>query len=166
MTNHLTHTNERFSALSGSSDFLNIILNNISSCVMLLDNELKLRAFNDPLTTIFSNKKDEELLYRRCGEVLGCAYQLEEGTPCGTTSKCNTCELRISALFSYVENKPLYNEHVVKPFVDYDGNKEYKHLQFSTRLFKYQKDRYIVAIIDDITELKNLRQKEKLAQPK
>ncbi|NOU59995.1 hypothetical protein [Marinifilum caeruleilacunae] len=161
MNTKLTHTNERFSVLSGSSDFLNIILNNISSCVMLLDNELRLRAFNDPLTTIFSNKKNEELLYRKCGEVLGCAYQIEEGTPCGSTSKCNTCELRVSALYSYVENKPIYNAHLMKSFIDFDGNKEDKHLQFSTRLFKYQKENYIVAIIEDITALKQAQIAEK-----
>lgn len=157
MNNDLTHTNERFSVLSNSSDFLNIILNNISSCVMLLDNELRLRAFNDPLTTIFSNKKNQELLYRKCGEVLGCAYQIEEGSPCGSTSKCNHCEIRISALLSYVENKPVHNENLIKPFVDFEGNKEDKHLQFSTRLFKYRDENYIVAIIDDITELKKLQ---------
>lgn len=157
MNNDLTHTNERFSVLSNSSDFLNIILNNISSCVMLLDNKLRLRAFNDPLTTIFSNKKNQELLYRKCGEVLGCAYQIEEDSPCGSTSKCNNCEIRISALLSYVENKPVYNENLIKSFVDFDGNREDKHLQFSTRLFKYRDENYIVAIIDDITELKTLQ---------
>ncbi|WP_282125497.1 hypothetical protein [Marinifilum flexuosum] len=157
MNNDLTHTNERFSILSNSSDFLNIILNNISSCVMLLDNELKLRAFNDPLTTIFSNKKNQELLYRKCGEVLGCAYQIEEDSPCGSTSKCNTCEIRISALLSYVENRPVYNENLIKSFVDFEGNREDKHLQLSTRLFKYRDENYIVAIIDDITELKTLQ---------
>ncbi|RKE02151.1 nitrogen regulation protein NR(II) [Marinifilum flexuosum] len=157
MNNDLTHTNERFSILSNSSDFLNIILNNISSCVMLLDNELKLRAFNDPLTTIFSNKKNQELLYRKCGEVLGCAYQIEEDSPCGSTSKCNTCEIRISALLSYVENRPVYNESLIKSFVDFEGNREDKHLQLSTRLFKYRDEIYIVAIIDDITELKTLQ---------
>jgi hypothetical protein len=157
MNNDLTHTNERFSVLSNSSDFLNIILNNISSCVMLLDNELRLRAFNDPLTTIFSNKKNQELLYRKCGDVLGCAHQIEEDSPCGSTSKCNTCEIRISALLSYVENRPVNNENLIKSFVDFDGNREDKHLQFSTRLFKYRDENYIVAIIDDITELKNLQ---------
>lgn len=152
----LTHTNERFSLLSGSSDFLNIILNNINSCVMLLDNNLKLRAFNDPLTTIFSNKKDEQLLYRKCGEVLGCAYQIEENRNCGSTTQCNSCELRIAALFSYAENKPVENKHLIKPFIDYHGMRSDKHLQFSTRLFNFEKEKYIVTIIDDITELKQM----------
>jgi sigma-B regulation protein RsbU (phosphoserine phosphatase) len=160
MDTSLTHTNERFSVLSGSSDFLNIVLNNISSCVMLLDNELRLRAFNNPLTTIFSNKKNEELLYRKCGEVLGCAYLIKEDGTCGATSKCNTCQLRISALTSYVENKPIMNKSLTKPFVNYDGKIEIKHLIFSTRLFKFKKEKYIITIIDDITELKKLQMKK------
>jgi hypothetical protein len=78
MSSDLTMTNESFNFLSNSSDFLNIILNNINSCVLLLDKELKLRAYNDSLKTIFSNKKDEDLLYIKCGEAIGCAYQIEE----------------------------------------------------------------------------------------
>ena len=76
MKTDITHTNERFSELSESSEFLNLILNNISSCIMLLDKDLKLRAYNDPLLSIFSNKKNENLLYRKCGEVIGTKKHL------------------------------------------------------------------------------------------
>ena len=74
MSTDLTLTNVSFGFLKGSGDFLNIILNNINSCILLLDKDLKLKAFNDSLKTVFSNKKDEDLLYRRCGEAIGCAY--------------------------------------------------------------------------------------------
>lgn len=152
----ITHTNERFKILSKSSDFLNIILDNINSCVMLLDNELKLRAFNNPLTTIFSNKRGTDILYRRCGEAIGCAHQIEENKACGSTSYCSQCELRMASLYSYIENKPVENKHLIKSFIDHNGIKSDKHLQFSTRLFIYNKEKYIVVIIDDITELKML----------
>ncbi len=159
METDITHTNERFSVLRESSEFLNLILNNIKSCIMLLDKDLKLRAYNDPLLTIFSNKKNENLLYRKCGEVIGCAYQIEEQKLCGNTSMCRTCELRISALNSYANNEAIFNEKITKPFFNLEGVKVEKHLQFSTRLFPYQKEKYIIMILEDITELVTIKEK-------
>ncbi|WP_372754217.1 hypothetical protein [Labilibaculum sp.] len=159
MSTELTHTNERFSVLSKSSEFLNLILNNITSCVMLLDKDLKLRAYNDPFLSIFSNKKDENLLYRRCGEVIGCAYQIEEEKLCGNTSMCHSCELRIAALQSYAANKAIFKEKITKPFFNFEGKKEIKHLQFSTRLFTFKKEKYIILILEDITELVTAKEK-------
>lgn len=157
MKTDLTHTNERFSILSESSEFLNLILNNINSCIMLLDKDLKLRAYNNPLLSIFSNKKDESLLFRKCGDVIGCAYQIEEEKLCGNTSMCRTCELRISALKSYANDEAIFNKKITKPFFNYEGEKIDKHLQFSTRLFTYQKEKYIILILEDITELINIK---------
>ncbi len=59
---------------------------------------MELQAFNDSLKTIFLNKKDEDVLYKKCGEAIGCAYQVEEATQCGKTSNCCKCDLRLSAL--------------------------------------------------------------------
>ncbi|PKQ61858.1 hypothetical protein BZG02_14630 [Labilibaculum filiforme] len=159
MDTDLTHTNERFSVLSESSEFLNLILNNISSCIMLLDKDLMLRAYNDPLLSIFSNKKGENLLYRKCGEVIGCAYQIEEQKLCGNTSMCRTCELRISVLKSYANNEAIFNSKVTKPFFNFEGEKIDKHLQFSTRMFVYKKEKYIILILEDITDLVNIKEK-------
>lgn len=159
MQTDLTHTNERFSILSEDSEFLNLILNNISSCIMLLDKDLKLRAYNNPMLSIFSNKRDENLMYRKCGDVIGCAYQIEEQKLCGTTSMCRTCELRLAALHSYVNNEAIFREHITKPFFDYDGKKEDKDLQFSTRLFTYKKENYIIIILEDITPLMTMKKK-------
>ena len=78
MGNKVTSTNISFDYLKNSSDFLNIVLNNICSCVLLLNKDMELQAFNDPLKTVFSNKPDEYLLYIKCGEALGCAYTVEE----------------------------------------------------------------------------------------
>ncbi|MBA4250863.1 MAG: hypothetical protein C0425_00865 [Chlorobiaceae bacterium] len=152
MKSYLAMTNENFSFLKNSSKFLNLILNNINSCVLLLDKQVRLVAFNDVLKTIFSNKKDEDLLYVKCGEAIGCAFQIEESKDCGTTSKCCDCELRISALTSYVDDVVIYKDNIKKQFFDYQNKKIDKHLQFSTRLFKYHDEKYVILIIEDITK--------------
>ncbi|MBU1012693.1 MAG: hypothetical protein KKG99_06795 [Bacteroidetes bacterium] len=144
--------NESFNFLRGSSEFLDIILNNINSCVLLLNKDLRLQAFNDSLKTIFSNKKDEDLLYVKCGEAIGCAYQIEEQKECGETSRCKTCDLRIAALTSYTNNEVIYKNQISRPFFDYNNIKIEKQLQFSTRLFLFNKEKYIIMLIEDITK--------------
>jgi len=147
----LSMSNDTFSFLKDSNEFLNIMLNNINSCVMLLNKDLKLAAFNDVLKTIFSNKKDEDLFYKRCGESIGCAFQIEEQKECGQTSKCNECELRLSALSSYNTNESIYKNNISRPFFDSSNNKIIKHLQFSTHLFHFHKEKYVVLIVEDVS---------------
>jgi sigma-B regulation protein RsbU (phosphoserine phosphatase) len=152
MKSEIAHTNTSFGYLSHSSEFLNIVLNNINECVLLLNQDMELQAYNDALKTIFSNRADEDLMYVRCGEAIGCAYTIEELKDCGTTSHCETCELRIAALESYVKNKNIYKDHIYRPFFDHSNNKIDKHLQFSTRYFKFENEEYIIMIIEDITK--------------
>lgn len=144
-------TNESFNFLSSSSDFLNIILKNINSCVLLLDKDVRLRAYNDPLKTIFSNREREDLLYIRCGEAIGCAYQIEEKKECGKTSNCCDCELRVAALTSYLNGVAIFKDHIVKPFFTGDNKRVDKHLQFSTRIFHFNNEKYIIMIIEDVS---------------
>ncbi len=159
MNSEISQSNHTFDFLHGSSEFLDLVMNNITSCILLLDNEMKLHAFNDALKTIFSNKKDESLLYVRCGEGIGCAYQIEEKKDCGSTTHCNECELRVSALYSYVNDKPVYKEHITRPFYDHKFVKRDKHLQFSTSLFIFNREKYIIMIIEDITKFVELKKK-------
>lgn len=159
MKSEISMGNESFKFLENSSSFLRLIVNNISSCIILLDKDMRLRAFNPVLKTIFSNKKDEHLLYRKCGEAIGCAHQIEENKECGKTSKCTTCELRLAALTSYMENKPIYKDKITRPFYTIENEKVDKHLQFSTRLFIHNSEKYIFIIVEDISPLVEMRQK-------
>ncbi|RUT79139.1 hypothetical protein [Ancylomarina longa] len=148
MKNNLTLARDSFDFIKNSKDFLSIVLDNIPCAVFLLDKDFRLVALNDAFKTIFSNKKDENLLYRRCGEAIGCAHQIEEQKQCGDTTKCRNCELRIAALSSYADNKEIYNEHVVRPFYNFKNHKIDKELQFSTRLFHYNTEKYIIVILE------------------
>ena len=120
---------------------------------------MRLHAFNPALKTIFSNKQNEYLLYRKCGEAIGCAYQIDEAAECGKTSKCNTCDLRLAALISFVENKTVYKEKITKPFYTIDNKLVDKHLQFSTRLFIHNREKYIFMMVEDISPLVELKLK-------
>ena len=148
---NLANTNISFDFLKNSSDFLSLTLNNINSCVLLLDQHMRIHAFNDAVNTIFPLNSKEEIKMIRCGEAIGCAHQVEEMKECGQTSQCHTCDLRLSTLESYIYHKTIYKEHIVRPFFTEQGKKVNKHLQFSTRFFQFQYEKYIILIIEDIT---------------
>jgi sigma-B regulation protein RsbU (phosphoserine phosphatase) len=147
-------TNESFDFLKKSSDFMDQILDNIPSCVLMLDKDMRLQAYNNPLKTIFSARKDDDILYIRCGEAIGCAYQIEEQTQCGKTSKCRDCELRVAGLTSYINDETIYKTDIVRPFMNDNGKKEVKHLEFSTRIFRHNKEKYIMLMVDDVSRFK------------
>lgn len=151
MPGEISLSNTTFEYLKGSSAFLNLVLNNITNCVLLLNKNMELRAFNDSLKTIFSNKSNEHLLYKRCGEAIGCAHTVEEEKDCGSTSQCKKCKLRIAAMHSYSTREAVYKERVDREFYTSESKKELRNLRFSTRHFYFEGEYYIIAIIDDIT---------------
>jgi sigma-B regulation protein RsbU (phosphoserine phosphatase) len=146
-----THTNESFMFLKNSPDFLFTILNSINSSILLLDKDLRIKAFNDSLRTMFSRYSHEDVIYMRCGEAIGCAYQIEEQKDCGKTSHCKDCPIRLAAIRAYMEEEEITNVRIVRPFFNKHKIKENKTLLFSTRVFFYKQEKYVIVILDDIT---------------
>jgi hypothetical protein len=153
MKSNLTAAYTFFDHLAESSDFLDFLLNNINSCVLVLNKDMKLQAFNEPLRTIFVDKEEEHLLLKLCGEVIGCAFQVEEQQQCGETKHCNECILRISAIESYASKKPIIRQEFVREFYSADGTKQEKHLVFSVKPIYFRNDYYLIVLIEDITWL-------------
>lgn len=151
MNKSLTSANISFNHLSNSKEFLNIVLNNICNAILMLNKDMELQAFNDTLKTLFVNYENEYLLYKRCGEAIGCANTVEEKKRCGDTTKCHLCNLREAALISYTDKKAVYREKITIAFYRTNGDKVNKVIQFSTRPFYFEDEYYIIMIIEDIT---------------
>ena len=99
MNTNVALTNVSFNFLKGSPEFLELILENINSAVLLLNNKMQLISFNNAFTTIFPLNKDKNLAFVKCGEAIGCAYQVEEQKECGKTSNCRNCEIKKKRYF-------------------------------------------------------------------
>ena len=153
MKTEISSTNVSFDFLANSNEFISLILNNITCCVLLLNKDMELVAFNDSMKTIFSNKEDEHLLYKKCGNAIGCAYTVEEATECGTTSQCKYCELRTSAMYAYLNKKPIFKQRLSRHFYKTNNIKELKHLLFSVRPFYFKNEYYIIVIVEDVSLL-------------
>ncbi|WP_075589707.1 hypothetical protein [Labilibacter marinus] len=150
MENLTTSTNVSFSFLKGSSEFLNIILDNINSCVLLLNNKMELVSFNDAIKTLFPLSRQSDLKFIKCGEAIGCAHQVDEQTECGSTTKCRDCELRISALSSYINDSVTQFKKIERPFYNESGEKINIKLQYSTRLFPFETEKYIIMVLESL----------------
>jgi sigma-B regulation protein RsbU (phosphoserine phosphatase) len=155
MENEITSSNETFKQLRNSPEFLNSLINDICSCILLLNRKMELRAFNDPMKNLFINQKEEHLKYERCGEAIGCAYTVEEKKRCGETTKCKNCELRKDALYAYTNNKLVFNKYISREFYKTDDTKVMRHLRYSIRSFKMDNNHHIMLIINDITQFHN-----------
>ena len=150
MHSTVASTNVSFNFLKGSSDFLNIVLDNINSAVLILNNKMELISFNDAIKTLFPSATNKELKFVRCGEALGCAYHIDEQKDCGNTSRCRDCELRKSAIASYAEDKTTSFKKIERPFYNEDNEKINVKLQYSTRLFPFESEKYIIMVLESL----------------
>ena len=142
-----------FRDVADNPDFLHMILQNVSSCVLILDHKMRLQAVNDAYETMFKRFSTEDSHLLRCGEAIGCANTVESMEHCGESLKCVYCELREAALFSYVSKKGSTKKQLSREFYNNKGTKEMRHLQFLTRVFNFKGQWFILVIVDDITDL-------------
>ncbi len=148
MMTNITLTNVSFNFLKGSPEFLDLVLENIHCAVLLLNNKMQLVSFNNSLFTIFPKNKEKNLKLVRCGEAIGCAYQVEEQKECGETSKCKTCELRLSAISTYLNNSSTFRKEITRPFYLENNEKVNMKLQYTTKNFAFENDKYILMLIE------------------
>jgi len=140
-----------FGDLRESNDFLNALIDNITSAIFIVDGDVKIRNFNDPFQALFQ-KDEDKILGERCGNVIGCAFTVDQSKDCGETKNCNECELRRSILRSFFEKVPTYREKIVRDFY-IQGEKISKYFQFSTKYIQWGQETMVLIIVDDITAL-------------
>ena len=137
--------------LRESSDFLNILLDNISSAIFIIDPDMRVQNYNHAFSEIF-RRTEARILGQLGGNALGCQYT-ENGTrECGTTIFCNTCDLRNSLLNCFLENVPINKGFLNREFL-INGQLVRKYLIYTTKLISFQGKKNVLVIVDDITEL-------------
>lgn len=144
--------------LRESNEFLNILLENIPSLVLLADSEMRVREVNDASRVLFGLSR-EDLLGKRCGNALHCVFAESEDKLCGETSNCSQCPLRQSALATMLKKVPTDREKLIHTFF-VQGRPEERHFEFSTRYVRYQGQELVLLILYDVTTLE--RQKQEL----
>ena len=137
--------------LKESNEFLNLLLDNINSAVIIADENLQIHQFNDSFLDLF-DKATESVLDATFGETVGCVNAIIENKPCGATSHCSQCILRSSLIHNLIDRAPVNNQPLNRVFY-INGEPVEKHFQFSTRPITFQGRRMFLIIIYDVTDI-------------
>lgn len=147
---HQTNSNYTFfDEIPPSKEFLSFILGNMNSTLVVLNNNMEVQAFSNPLTEMFAHKKSEYLLYKRFGEAIGCEFQVEEKNPCGETSRCKNCSLRLNAMEALTKKKTLSHKSLVRDFYTTDGSKQNLHLVYSIKPFYHKNQYHLMVLLEE-----------------
>ena len=150
--------------LKESNEFLNLLLDNMNSAVLIADENLKIHQFNDSFLDLF-DKATESVIEASFGETVGCVNAIIENKSCGETSHCSQCILRSSLIHNLIDRAPVENQPLNRIFY-INGQPVEKHFQFSTRPIKFQGRKMFLIIIYDVTEIElqkiELQRKQKL----
>ena len=137
--------------LKESNEFLNLLLDNINSAVLIADENLQIHQFNDSFLSLFDSAA-ESVLEASFGETAGCVNAITENKSCGQTSHCAQCILRRSLIQTLTDRVPVDNQPLNRVFY-IKGEPVQKHLQFSTRTIMYQGRKMFLIIIYDVTDI-------------
>lgn len=138
------------SSLTESNIFLNILFNNLTSAIFLIDKNGKIHSVNYSFQSFFG-KTEEEVNGQLCGNAIGCSFTVDENKLCGTTTKCLECELRKNVFESFTQKSNILQKILIKEF--YIANKKNtKYLQYSIRYIFFNNTEFVILIFDDITE--------------
>jgi sigma-B regulation protein RsbU (phosphoserine phosphatase) len=150
--------------LKESNEFLNLLLDNINSAVLIADENLQIYRFNDSFLNLFDSAT-ESMLDTSFGEAVGCINAILENKTCGATSHCSQCVLRSSLIHNLIDRTPVDNQPLNRVFY-IKGKPVDKHFRFSTRPITFQGRNMFLIIIYDVTDIElqkiELQRKQKL----
>jgi sigma-B regulation protein RsbU (phosphoserine phosphatase) len=152
--------------LRESNEFLNLLLDNINSAILIADENLQIHHFNNSFLDLF-DKAADAFISKGFGEATGCVNAVVENKSCGATSACAHCLLRKSLIQTMVQKAPVDRQHLDRTFY-HNGKPVRKNLEFSTRRIGFHGRDMFLIIIYDITEIEQqkieLQNKQKLIE--
>ena len=137
-----------------ASDFFEIIINAIPSPILLVDSDLRIQQIN--LTASNHLGLNIHDIYNvRGGEALHCVHSTEDPKGCGHAEACKDCIIRGSANRA-LQGNTVYRKQSRMQLKTADKIEEL-HLLVTASPFEFQRKSYVLLVLDDITELIQLR---------
>jgi sigma-54 dependent transcriptional regulator, acetoin dehydrogenase operon transcriptional activator AcoR len=129
--------------------------------VLIVDKDRVVRALNNALEKTFGAGRSNGV-FQRGGEVLRCIHVSDNHKGCGFSEACGDCSVRTIALDA------ISGKRIERRFAEFQssasGNAHPLKLLLSAAPFTHNNERLAIVIIEDITELSNLRQRLKVEQ--
>ena len=132
-----------------NKEIVNLILENITSAVFMVDNDVRISDLNYNNTIIF-NKSASKMIGELCGNAIGCINQFFYQLDCGKTPKCPECKIRKSVLRTFIEKVPTKTTYLKRTFI-INNEPVDKSLLFSTIPISFKISEMALVIVDDVT---------------
>ncbi len=144
MEKHLLH----------QTDFLSSLMDIIPGIILIVDEDLKILDANRSSVEYFKVKKDD-IIEVRSGEALHCIYSEESPEGCGRGPNCPDCIIRNSVNSAVKGMQVSRRQTVLNYKTEYDIVSI--NILVTASPFLFKREKLILLIIEDISELVQLR---------
>jgi nitrogen fixation/metabolism regulation signal transduction histidine kinase len=135
-------------------DLIESVLEAIPLPIFVVDEDVRIFWSNRSAAPLLNMEPDLVLL-RRCGEVFRCLHALESTAGCGRTEFCKDCPIRNSVQQS-IEGQTVVRKKNKMKMMGKDRVVEI-NLLVTTAPFAYQDESLVLLIMEDISELIELK---------
>ncbi|HAA02814.1 MAG TPA: hypothetical protein DCE18_05535 [Syntrophobacteraceae bacterium] len=136
-------------------DFVASMLNAVPMPVFVVDADVRIIAFNLAASQMLG-EEPSTVLRRRAGEILHCIHSQEVAEGCGRAPSCADCMVRNSVTASFRDHKMVRQKGRMELVEEGKGKKEI-YLLVTTAPFQYRGDEFVLLILQDISELTELK---------
>lgn len=143
--------------LKESNEFLNLVLENINSAILIADENMRIHQFNNSFLSLFDSAADR-VVESSFGQIAGCVNAVKENKSCGDTSGCRFCILRKALLQTLVEDCPVDRKPMERIFY-IKGRPVLKNLEVTSRLIEFHGQKMILVIIYDVSLIEEQKRK-------
>jgi PAS domain-containing protein len=135
-------------------DFIESILEAIPLPIFVVDEDVRIFWCNQSAMPLMDGEPD--LVYlQRCGDVMHCLHAVESGVGCGRTEFCKDCAIRNSVQQSIQGQRVLREKN--RMLMVGKGEAVEINLLVTTAPFAYQDESLVLLILEDISELMELK---------
>jgi PAS domain-containing protein len=135
-------------------DFIESILDAIPLPIFVVDEDVRIFWSNQAAAPLLGREPDLVFL-KRCGDIMHCLHAVESSEGCGRTKFCKDCPIRNCVKLS-IQGQRVVRKQNKMSMVGKDKVVEI-NLLVTTAPFAYQDDSLVLLILEDISELMELR---------
>ena len=136
-------------------DFLHMLLDTVPSLLFVVDSDVRIHHLNSAASHLI-DADTKAVLMRRGGDVLHCIHAGETPGGCGHAPACRDCVVRNSVRDAANGNR-VCRASTTMELVTPDGAVEV-HLQITASPMEYDKNNYVLLVMEDISELKRVEE--------
>jgi PAS domain-containing protein len=136
------------------SDFLKNIFNAFPSPLFVVDSDVRIAYYNVAASKIM-DASGSDVIMKRSGDIMGCVNSKLSPDGCGRSEACKDCVLR-NSVYEAIGGNKVFRRKTRMRIQGEDGQQEFHYL-ITTSPFYYNEEEYVLLIMEDISELIQLR---------